>query len=136
MAGVKHRSGGDRGSAAYSKALSTRSGLPPIPRERIAAIVEREIEARNDEEGEGGVRALVAQMVAARPALKYSTAERMIYRIRTGHATDRHGEAYVQDAVLFDTADLVLTALDLVDLWHTELADLYEVDAVPVGAAA
>ena len=60
--------------------------------------------------------------IAASKLMNHETASRRLYAILNGTYKDRNGKVSVQEIVDLDTADKILQALDLTDLWHTDLA--------------
>jgi hypothetical protein len=107
-----------------------------IPRERIAQILDREIEKRNDpdvDEGhQNGVEQLT-QEVMAHTGERRDQVLRYLYTIRVGKVTDRNRRTGVtivryRNYIAFDQVDKIFQALDLTHLWHNELSDLYYSD--------
>src|SRR3954465_12641931 len=64
--------------------------------------------------------ASLADDVAASGKMTPNTAKRRIYSILNPEYTTRNGKRITQQVVEFDTADKILTALDLNYLWHTD----------------
>lgn len=91
-----------------------------VSRAAAARVLDQLVAERNDEDGKGGIEALARECHGAMPSVKLETFARAIYRIRTGKAKRRDGTAYVQRQVTFETVDLILTAVDRPDLWHSD----------------
>lgn len=103
--------------------------LNRVPVAPLREILLREIECR-----QGGLSALVSEIATARGQAEHSVARRL-YSILHGRESHRDGGARVKTHVMFETADAILTALGLQELWHTdpELAAIYE---SPIGPEA
>ena len=88
-----------------------------IPREAIAAILEREIARR-----ERGAEEIAEQIASAGLMTEASAARRIRAIVNATDSINGQGFRSPYQFVTLHTADTILTALDLNPLWHTEPA--------------
>jgi hypothetical protein len=100
-----------------------------IPRERIVAIIERELPRFNtsDDGIHTGLHAMATE-ISLTTGCDPTIFSRRLRAILTGDGgvRKRTGRRLRYDNVTFETADAILTGLGLTHLWFTELADVYE----------
>jgi hypothetical protein len=107
-----------------------------VPNERFRPIVVRELAARRDRNPDGvpvkakweGALTQLARELAASTGRQVDSWERRLRAVLTGVESGRNGRVVPKGTVELETVDRFLTALGLVELWYTELADLYVLD--------
>ena len=85
-----------------------------VKREVLARILQEQIDKH------GGLSWPVAEEISAAGKMGTYAAKRRIYAILHPEYKDREGNTLVQQVVEFNTADKILSALDLNHLWHTD----------------
>lgn len=117
-----------------------------VPRERVAAIIERELpkyagwtprnaETKLSRSGSGtfnlsdepnsGLENMAVE-IARTTGRSVGGVARKLCAIRTGKAGFNRRGGRCPGNPTVSTVDWILTGLDLPHLWHTELADIYE----------
>ena len=103
-----------------------------VKREVLARILQEQIDRRGGIEPQklgqyrdGLYQASLAEEISAAGKISAYAAKRRIYAIFNPEYTNSKGERIEQELVEFNTADKILSSLDLNHLWHTdpELAD-------------
>lgn len=113
-----------------------------IPRERMAAILRRELPnytklTVREASFEGGPKGpyqietsgsleLMAEHIAEATGRSQVAVARKLRLILGTPEMSRNGKTRANGDLRFDTADYILVGLGRTDLWHSELADLYE----------
>lgn len=92
-----------------------RSGMPSVDGQAFRAVLEREIARHGGRSVNGGAdgSAVIERMAAQIAAAGHMSAETARRRIH-------HICSPMSERVHFDTADKILTGLELNHLWHTE----------------
>ncbi len=94
-----------------------------IPRERLLAAIEPAIiEAQANWPERWQLQ--LAERIALVTGMRLTAVQRRLYVILGGNEPSRTGPPRPRRHVTAQTADLILTGLDLNEAWHLELADL------------
>ena len=101
---------------------------PGVDREALATILRREIARRPNNRphpcsNETVYRGLQDEIAASGLMTKQTAVRRLYAILNPSYQHPRSGQRAEQQMVALDTADKILTALDLNYLWHTELKD-------------